>query len=180
VEPFKFKEIVKALGVKFGEILKTQTYAPYSVLDASERPTGQYWAVSASYFTGTDSVIESVLLSFKRSDIRDDLSPDPNDFFSINNRLLEELIALNEQGKLNSLLPVFLEAERECKEVEEFVLIDIEARFASEDDFIRRLLEMYFMIFLSTKSNYSHVRFRNLRFQDMERKRITSSFLCPS
>ena len=141
MEPFKFKEIVKALGVKFGEILKTQTYAPYSVLDASERPTGLYWAVSASYFTGTDSVIESVLLSFKRSDIRDDLSPDPNDFFSINDRLLKELIALNEQRKLNSLLPVFLEAERECKEVEEFVLIDIEARFASEDDFIRRLLE---------------------------------------
>ena len=27
MEPFKFKEIVKALGVKFGEILKTQTYA---------------------------------------------------------------------------------------------------------------------------------------------------------
>jgi hypothetical protein len=141
VEPFKFKEIVKALGVKFGEILKTQTYAPYSVLDASECPTGQYWVVSASYFTEPDGVIESVLLNFKRSDLRDDHRPDPNDFFSINDRLLKELIALNEQGKLNSLLPVFLEAERECNEEEEFVLIDIEARFASEDNFIRRLLE---------------------------------------
>jgi len=140
MEPFKFKEIVKALGVKFGEILKTQTYAPYSVLDASEQLTGQYWVVSANYFKA-DNVIKSVLFNFKRSDLRDDRSPDPNDFFSINDRLLEELIALNEQGKLNSLLPVFLEAERECKEEEEFVLIDIEARFASEDDFIRRLLE---------------------------------------
>lgn len=42
MEPVKFKDIVRVLGVKFGEILKTQTYAPYSVLDASERPTGQY------------------------------------------------------------------------------------------------------------------------------------------
>lgn len=140
MEPFKFKEIVKALGVKFGEILKTQTYAPYLVLDASEQLTGQYWVASANYFKA-DNVIKSVLFNFKRSDIRDDRSPDPNDFFSINDRLLEELIALDEQRKLDSLLPVFLEAERECKEVEEFVLIDIEARFASEDDFIRRLLE---------------------------------------
>jgi hypothetical protein len=42
MEPFKFKEIVEALGVKFREILKTQTYAPYSVFDESERLTGQY------------------------------------------------------------------------------------------------------------------------------------------
>lgn len=140
MEPFKFKEILKALGVKFGEILKTQTYAPYSVLDAPEQLTGQYWVVSANYFKA-DSVIKSVLFNFKRSDLRDDRSPDPNDFFSINDSLLEELIALDEQRKLDSLLPVFREAERECKENEEFVLIDIEARFASEDDFIRRLLE---------------------------------------
>lgn len=140
MEPFKFKGVVKALGLKFGEILKTQTYAPYSVLDASEQLTGQYWVVSANYFKA-DNVIKSVLFSFKRSDLRDDRSPDPNDFFSINDKLLEELIALDGQRKLDSLLPVFREAERECKEEEEFVLIDIEARFASEDDFIRRLLE---------------------------------------
>ena len=142
MEPFKFKEIAKALGVKFRAILKTQTYAPYSVFDGSERSTGQHWVVSARYFwTDELDVIESVLLSFKRSDLRDDRSPDPNDFFSVNDRLLEELTVLNEQGKLDSLLPVFLDAERECREEEGSVLIDIEARFDSEDDFIRSLLE---------------------------------------
>jgi hypothetical protein len=145
MEPVKFKDIVRVLGVKFGEILKTQTYAPYSVLDASERPTGQYWVVSASYFTETESVVNSVLLNFKRSDLRDDRSRDPNDFFPVNDSLLEELIALNEQGKLDSLLPVFREAKRECKE-EEFVSIGIDARFASEDDFVRRLLEEFVCI----------------------------------
>ena len=142
MEPFKFKEIVKALGVKFREILKTQTYAPYLVFDGSERSTGQHWVVSAKYFlTDELDVIESVLLNFKRSDLRDDRSPDPNDFFYVNDRLLEELIALNEQGKLDSLLPVFLDAERECREEGGSVLIGIEARFDSDDDFMRSLLE---------------------------------------
>lgn len=142
MEPFKFKEIAKTLGAKFRDILKTQTYAPYSVFDGSERSTGQHWVVSAKYFlTDELDVIESVLLNFKRSDLRDDRSPDPNDFFSVNDRLLEELIALNEQGKLDSLLPVFLDVERECMDEEEFVMINIEARFDSEDDFIRSHLE---------------------------------------
>lgn len=141
MEPFKFKEIAKALGVKFREILKTRTYAPYSVFDGSERSTGQHWVVSVNYFLNDEpDVIESVLLNFKRSDLRDDCSPDPNDFFYVNDRLLEELIALNEQGKLDPLLPVFLDAERECIDEEESVMINIEARFDSGDDFIRSLL----------------------------------------
>ena len=153
MESSKFKGIVRELNVKFREIIKTQTYAPYSVLDASERPTGQYWVVSAVYsMINPDEYIDSVLFNFKRSDLTDDYSSDPNEFFSINDKLLEELTALNKKGNLNSLLPVFLEAEKECKE-EEYVLIDIKARFASEDDFRKRLLEEYVCIIYPYESS---------------------------
>jgi len=147
----EFRDTTSNFASKFFHLIQGLTYVPYFEVAVEEPLTGQYFVVttyhSLFYNDAKDDRVDLDLLYFKRSDSRDDTLPDPNRFFKADDELFTELSLLAKREKLNSLSEIL-------PQTNPFVF-SIEARFASQDFFIRNLLEELILIFYCSEARLS-------------------------
>lgn len=156
MKPRTYKEIIGSLAMEFAQILKDHCYSNYYVVKDEDVTQGQIFIVEAFYgeeYIGQDGkVMEDTnfvrpVLQFQCRGPWKNEHFDINEFFRINDEVMDEFGKLGERCELDSLIPILRNAKEQSStkdigqsKVNTYFFISIDAGIVGETQFLREIL----------------------------------------
>jgi len=156
MKPKRYKEIIALVDTEFTQILKNHCYSNYYVVKNGNITSGQIYTVEAFYgeeYIGQDGKIMNYLdivrpvLQFQCQGRWKNECFDINEFFRINDEVMDEFWELGERGELDSLIPILRKAKELSapkdmgeSEVNTYFFISIDAGIFGGTQFLREIL----------------------------------------
>jgi hypothetical protein len=157
MKPRKYKEIINSLNTEFAQVLKDHCYSNYYVVKDEDVTPSQIFTVEAFYgeeYIGQDGkvikhsdFVRPVLQFQCRGPWKNECF-DINEFFRINDEVMDEFWELRERGELDLLIPILRNAKELSdpkdigqSEVNTHFFISIDAGIVGGTQFLREILK---------------------------------------
>lgn len=157
MKPRRYKEIIGSLNTVFAQVLKDHCYSNYYVVEDEDVTPGQIFTVEAFYgeeYIGQDGKVMDrsdfarPVLQFQCRGPWKNECFDINEFFRINDEVMDEFWELGKRGELDLLIPILRNAKELSdpkdigqSKVNTVFFISIDVGIVGGTQFLREILE---------------------------------------